>query len=106
MTTIRFRLPGGDIRTIDAKDGESLMRIAVDNDIEEIEGECGGAVSCATCHVYLPDDVFDKVTPSSRDENDLLEVMDTYRRNSRLGCQVRACELLEGAEIEVPPAEN
>jgi ferredoxin, 2Fe-2S len=106
MPTIRFRLRDGSVRSVDAEEGDSLMRIAVDNDISDIEGECGGEISCATCHVYLPAEVLDQLPPVSRDESELLEVMDSYRGNSRLGCQVRTSPVLDDVEVVVAPPED
>lgn len=106
MPTITFRLRDGDLRTIDAAEGETLMRTAVDNDISDIEGECGGEISCATCHVYVPAQTLDRLPAASRDEIELLEVMDSYRDNSRLGCQVQISAVLEHVEVEVAPAED
>ncbi|MGX1701958.1 2Fe-2S iron-sulfur cluster-binding protein [Microbacterium sp. NPDC055357] len=105
MTTIRYVLRDGSVRTVDASDGESLMRVAVFNGISDIVGECGGELSCATCHVYVPSDVQELLPPPSADEADLLEsTMGDYRSCSRLGCQIIVSDGLADAEIVIAPA--
>lgn len=99
---VSFRLENGStIECAGASDG-SVMTVAVCNDVPGIVGECGGQMSCATCHVYLLGGPAD---PPSDDEMDMLELVNARRPDSRLGCQIS----LAGSEasqwkIEVPPA--
>ncbi|NKX56558.1 2Fe-2S iron-sulfur cluster-binding protein [Arthrobacter mobilis] len=104
MRTINFTLADGTVRTVEGADGESLMRIALGNDVPGIIGECGGELSCGTCHVYVDAQWTGKLPPQSADEADLMDMMDSYRPEaSRLGCQIRACAELDGLTVEVAP---
>lgn len=106
MTTIRFALRDGGVRDIDAANGESVMRAAVASGIPGILGECGGEMSCATCHVYVAPEWVSLLPPAGADECDLLELVDGYRPElSRLGCQIVLDERLDGIELEVAPED-
>lgn len=78
------------------------MHAAVQNGIPGIEGECGGEMSCGTCHVYISEAWLPLLRPQSEDERDLLDVDDRANANSRLGCQIRMTEELDGLTVEVP----
>lgn len=103
MPKIRFVLPDGTERSIDATNGESLMQEAVSSGIEGIVGSCGGATMCATCHVYV-DAAFEgelsEITPF---EDDMLNATASERRpNSRLGCMITIEPALDGLTVFVP----
>jgi 2Fe-2S ferredoxin len=99
MPKITFRLPDGE-RVVDGEPGESIMHVAVQAGIPGIVGECGGDMSCATCHVYCEDQTGFK--PASTDEEDLLELADGLRDISRLGCQLKLTEAIAAVVVEVP----
>ena len=93
-------------RTVDAEDGDSLMTAAVRNGVPGIVGECGGHISCATCHVWLRPEYAGRVGPISDMEEDLLDLGVAERRaTSRLGCQVRVTIELDGLTVDVPPGD-
>lgn len=96
MTCVKFRLRDGGERSVDARENESLMKAAVRNSVPGIEGECGGEMTCATCHVHVPSPWKDRVRPPSQEELDLLEMVDDVTNESRLGCQVRVTPEVEG----------
>lgn len=99
MPKITFRV-GDDDRVVDADAGMSIMQVAVQAEIPGIIGECGGDMSCATCHVYLEDQsCFKRATA---DEEDLLELSDEVRETSRLSCQLKLTEAIAEVEVEVP----
>lgn len=100
MTRIVYILPDGTTRDVDAADGESLMRAALHNDVSEIVGECGGEMSCGTCHVYI-DDPRDGIDPQSRDEQDLLDMVDSATERSRLACQISVRPALDGLHVRI-----
>lgn len=102
MTTIHFRLTDGSIQTVVAEEGVSIMKAAVQNAVPGIIGECGGELSCGTCHVYVEDRSL-PLPHQSADEADMLESLETAKDCSRLSCQIRLCEALDGAEIVVAP---
>ncbi|MFJ8001266.1 2Fe-2S iron-sulfur cluster-binding protein [Streptomyces sp. NPDC096310] len=101
MPKIQFKTSSGDLHTVDANEGESLMQAAVRGGVPGILGECGGELSCATCHVYIADDLATRFPPASADEQDLLEMADDCRPESRLGCQLRVSESVDGLVAEV-----
>jgi 2Fe-2S ferredoxin len=99
MPKITFRLPDEE-RVLDGGVGESIMHVAVQAGISGIVGECGGDMSCATCHVYCEDQIGFK--PASADEEDLLEIVDDLRDTSRLSCQLKLTEATAEVVVEVP----
>jgi 2Fe-2S ferredoxin len=95
----------GSIRRIEAPVGTSLMRVAVDNGVEGIEAVCGGVCACATCHVYIDETWFDRLTPPDETEDYMLDETDAERRpNSRLCCQIKLTEPLNGIAVTIPEA--
>ncbi|MCL4169775.1 UNVERIFIED_CONTAM: hypothetical protein GTU68_011009 [Idotea baltica] len=77
------------------------MEAAMRNNVQGILAECGGQCSCATCHVYVEGDFFEKVGPPVDDEEDMLDFSDSRKKNSRLGCQVEITEEMNGMTIRV-----
>ena len=87
-------------------DGWTVMEGAIQNDVDGILAECGGGCACATCHVYVGESFLDKITPVSDVEADMLECVASERKNnSRLACQIKVTEALEGLVIEIPEAQ-
>ncbi|WP_166875413.1 2Fe-2S iron-sulfur cluster-binding protein [Salinibacterium sp. ZJ450] len=101
MGKIVYVLPDGE-QVIEAREGESLMQIAVQAGVSAIEGECGGEMSCATCHVWIEDDWAAKLRRPSQDELDLLEADDHYTDESRLGCQIKYSSAIDGIVAKIP----
>ena len=91
----------GATRTIDAPIGLSLMEVIRDDGIDELLALCGGACSCATCHVHVDPAFADKLPPMSEDENDLLDSSDHRDATSRLSCQLRVNDGLEGLRVVI-----
>ena len=106
MPTIHYILKDGSTRSIDAKNGASVMETAVLNNVRGIDAECGGSCSCATCHVYV-DDAFIAVLPPADDmENDLLDGVASERQpGSRLSCQITMTAELDGITVRVPETQ-
>ena len=102
MTKITFIDHQENETEIDAKDGLSLMENARDNDIEGIVAECGGSCACATCHVYIEGDFFEKTGKKSETEEDLLDFNDYLKDNSRLSCQIEVSPALAGMRVHIP----
>jgi 2Fe-2S ferredoxin len=93
----------GNSRIVDAQVGESVMAVAVRNGIPGIIGECGGNCSCATCHVYVDDDFVTATGAAGDMEEDLLDLGVADRRDtSRLSCQIRVTEDLDGLTVHIP----
>lgn len=105
MPKIKFVLPNGDVQEEDADAGQTVMEIAKMGGIEEIFAECGGSLSCATCHVFVGDAWIDQLPPVEEAEQDLLEGVPELRAGSRLSCQIFMTDTLDGIVIEVPEAQ-
>jgi 2Fe-2S ferredoxin len=94
---------GGEERAVDVAVGESVMAAAVKNGVPGIVGECGGNVSCATCHVWVREEFVPLVGEPNDMEEDLLDLGVSDRRSgSRLSCQVRVTPELDGLTVDVP----
>lgn len=98
---ITFKLPDGSERNVEVADGTSVMRAAVQYDVPGIEGECGGEMSCGTCHVYVGDELGSVTRAASNDELDILESFDNRTDRSRLGCQVKITGAVSAC-VEIP----
>lgn len=107
MPTVVYVLPDGTRRSADLPAGTSVMRGAVDNNIRGIEAECGGCLSCATCHVYVDEAFTGRVPPRSADEDELLSGVAAERRpSSRLSCQIIVAAELDGLVVHVPERQS
>jgi 2Fe-2S ferredoxin len=102
MVQITFTDSEGTARTVDAEIGSTVMETAIKNDIPGIEAECGGACACATCHVYIDEAWFEKTGGPSPMEEDMLDFGYDVRANSRLSCQIKVTEELDGLKVSTP----
>lgn len=102
MPKVIFRQQDGTQVEIAAVAGDSVMETAVDNDVPGIVAECGGACSCATCHVYVDPEWLEKLPPREPQEDGMLDCAFERRENSRLSCQIEVTEELDGLLVTVP----
>jgi ferredoxin, 2Fe-2S len=105
MTKVTYIEPDGTRREIDAAPGTTVMETAVDNSVEGIVAECGGACSCATCHVYVDPEWVDRLPPPDAQEDGMLDCVIDRQPNSRLSCQILLREELDGLLVRVPDAQ-
>lgn len=105
MVAVTFTQPDGSQQTVEAKTGTSLMEAAVDNDIAGIVAECGGACSCATCHVYVDAAWVEKLPPPDAQEDGMLDCVLDRTEQSRLSCQIEIGPELDGLLVRVPDAQ-
>lgn len=97
----------GTPRTLEVEPGVSVMQAGMRNGLAEIESDCGGACSCASCHVYVDADWLDKFPPMTKIENALLSMLDVRGPNSRLSCQLKVTEDLDGLTVHtLDPVAN
>ena len=96
MAKIHFVDHTGETRIIDVENGATVMEAAIRNAIPGIEAECGGACACATCHVYVDEAWREKVGAPSPMEEDMLDFGFDVRPNSRLSCQIKVSDELDG----------
>ncbi len=102
MTQAIFICPDGAHRAVDVAVGTNLMRAATDHGIEGIVGDCGGSMSCATCHVYVDDGFADRLPAMQPNEDQILDFTAAGRApNSRLACQIVMSEALAGIVVRV-----
>lgn len=106
MTRIIFRTSGNRDLVVDAEDGATIMEAAVRNGVEGIVAECGGACSCATCHVRVDADWFDRVGDPSPMEEDMLSFASERGETSRLSCQLRVSPELDCIVVWVPSQQG
>jgi len=102
MTKVIFIDACGQARTVDAQVGATVMETAVRNSVPGIEAECGGACACATCHVYVDEEWTERVVKPSQMEEDMLDFASEVRPNSRLSCQIKVSEALDGLVVRTP----
>lgn len=106
MTRVTFIETGGNKTTIEAKDGDSVMQNAVANGVAGILAECGGAMMCATCHVYVSEDDFGKLEPIGETEDEMLDSTVCERKEtSRLSCQIKVTPELDGLVVHLPETQ-
>jgi 2Fe-2S ferredoxin len=104
--TVHFIEPDGKGHTLAARTGESLMRAAVDGDIDGIKADCGGVMTCATCHVYVDAAWIDRLPVPSADEDAMLEMTAAPRApTSRLSCQIALVDDLDGLTVALPDTQ-
>jgi len=102
---VRFIDEDGVQRECAGEPGETVMRCATHNLVAGIVGECGGAMACATCHGYLAEPWFSMLPPPSTQEQEMLSGCIGLRPNSRLTCQIRLADGMDGVTIEVPNSQ-
>jgi 2Fe-2S ferredoxin len=102
MPKITYIDDDGTARTVDAEIGSTVMETALQNDIPGILATCGGSCSCATCHVYVREDWFDRLPPPELEEQDMLDTAHDLKANSRLSCQLRVTEAFDGLIVTTP----
>jgi ferredoxin, 2Fe-2S len=106
VPTVIYVDTAGQEHTVEAVAGESVMATAVKNGVPGIIGECGGNASCATCHVWVRDDFVPLVGEPNDTEEDLLEMgVSDRREGSRLSCQIKMSDELDGLTVDIAPQE-
>jgi len=109
MTSIQIHLihPDGNRQTLQARTGQSLMQVAVDANVDGIDADCGGSLTCATCHVFVEPEWASRLPAASKDEQGLLDFTATPRENgSRLSCQITLAPELDGLTVRLPSAQH
>ena len=106
MAKITYIDFGGTERTIEVKNGLSVMEGAVKNNVPGIDADCGGACSCATCHVYVDEAWTALVGEPEVMEEDMLDFAYDVRPNSRLSCQIKVKDALDGLVVHVPARQG
>ena len=102
MPKITFIDSAGTSHTVDGEVGSTVMETAIKNGVPGIEAECGGACACATCHVYVDEAWREKTGAASPMEQDMLDFAYDVRPTSRLSCQIKVTDALDGLVVTTP----
>tara|TARA_B100001113_G_C20520937_1_gene367299 strand:+ start:181 stop:498 length:318 start_codon:yes stop_codon:yes gene_type:complete len=92
----------GNTHTVNVDNGLTVMEGAVQNNIPGIDGDCGGGMACATCHVYVKEEWYDKISEKSEGEDDMLDQAYEPNKLSRLSCQISVTDEIEGLVVSLP----
>ena len=106
MPKITYIDSKGSSKTIEVEKGLSVMEGAIQNDISGIDADCGGAMACATCHVYVEDNWFNKLPKAEDAEIDMIDMAYEPKKNSRLSCQLIVSNELEGLIVTTPAKQS
>ena len=106
MPKITFIDAQGASRTVEAETGSTVMEVAVRNGVPGIEAECGGACACATCHVYVDDAWLATTGQAEPMEEDMLDFAFDVKPTSRLSCQIKVTDALDGLVIHTPERQG
>jgi ferredoxin, 2Fe-2S len=106
MAKITYISFSGTETTVDVKPGLSIMEGAVKNNVRGIDGDCGGACACATCHVYVDEAWRAKTGERSAMEESMLDFAEGVEANSRLSCQIKVTEELDGLVVRLPESQS
>jgi len=106
MPKIIFTGSDGAETTVEARTGDTLMEVAVDNSIAGMVAECGGACACATCHAYVDPAWLEKLGAMDEMESAMLDAAADRRDNSRLACQIEISDEIDGLKVTVADNES
>ena len=106
MTKLIFVDPDGTRHEVEAENGATAMETALKHGLSGIVAECGGSLTCATCHVYVDDNWFEKVGEPSAPEEDMLDFAYEIRPTSRLSCQIKVKDELDGLVLHIPERQG
>ena len=106
MTKITYKDYQGNSKTINVDNGLSVMEGAIQNEIPGIDADCGGAMACATCHVYIEEKWLNKIPKAEEAEIDMIDMAYEPKKNSRLSCQIIVSDELDGLEVTTPEKQT
>ena len=102
MAKIKFTTHDNQKFEVDVQNGLTVMEGAVQNNIPGIDADCGGSMACATCHVYVKEEWFNKLPKKEDGEEDMLDMAFEPKKNSRLSCQLMVSDQLDGLVVNLP----
>jgi 2Fe-2S ferredoxin len=105
MVNVTFVHATGRETTVDGAIGKSVMRLATENGIAGILADCGGVMSCATCHVHVRPEWLERTGAAAGTELEMLEMAVDPDDTSRLSCQIRLSEALDGLIVDIPASQ-
>lgn len=102
MGVINFINHAGETHQVELEVGKSLMQLAMDNGVQGIDADCGGECACGTCHVIIDSKWINAVDSVKQDELQMLEMTPEKQANSRLSCQIKVTNAMDGMEVHLP----
>ena len=102
MSKITYIEHNGKSHSINVQNGLTVMEGAIQNNIPGIDADCGGSMACATCHVYVKEEWFNKLPKKEDGEEDMLDMAFEPKNNSRLSCQLIVSDELDGLIVNIP----
>ena len=106
MPKVTFTDHKGDSKTIEIDNGLSVMEGAVQQNIPGIDADCGGSMACATCHVYVDDNWYEKIPKAEDAEIDMIDMAFEPKKNSRLSCQIIVADNIDGLKVTTPEKQT
>ena len=106
MPKITYVENEGKSHTVEVDNGLTVMEGAVQNNIPGIDADCGGSMACATCHVYVKEEWFNKLPKKEDGEEDMLDMAFEPKKNSRLSCQLTVSDELDGLVVNIPSKQS
>ncbi len=106
MPKITYKDKDGVSKTVEVENGLSVMEGAIQNEVPGIDADCGGAMACATCHVYVEEKWLDKLPKADDAEVDMIDMAHEPKKNSRLSCQLIVTDELEGLIVTTPEKQS
>jgi 2Fe-2S ferredoxin len=106
MAKITYNTHDNKIHTVEVQNGLTVMEGAVQNDIPGIDADCGGGMACATCHVYVKEEWWDKLQTKEDGEEDMLDMAYEPNKFSRLSCQIMVSDELDGLVVSIPSKQG
>ena len=106
MPKITYISEDNKTNTVEVQNGLTVMEGAIQNDIPGIDADCGGGMSCATCHVYVDENWLDKLPQKEDGEEDMLDMAFEPKKNSRLSCQLIVSDELDGLIVKTPSKQG
>jgi 2Fe-2S ferredoxin len=106
MAKIKYIDFQGNSKTIEIENGLTVMEGAIQNNIPGIDADCGGSMACATCHVYVEEKWFNKISKAEDAEVDMIDMAHEPKKNSRLSCQLIISDELDGLTVSTPEKQS
>jgi 2Fe-2S ferredoxin len=106
MPKITYVDSSGTERTVEGKNGMTVMETAIKHNVPGIDADCGGACACATCHVYVDPEWLAKTGEQNSMEQSMLDFANDVETNSRLSCQIKVSAELDGLVVRLPKSQH
>jgi 2Fe-2S ferredoxin len=106
MPKVTFKNTDGSLKTLDGRVGQSIMELATSNGVTGIEADCGGACACATCHVIVDESWHARLQEPAVMEKDMLDFVVEPTPTSRLSCQLKITDEMDGLVVELPSRQS